>query len=381
MDKRFCIWSAHYPPHRGGVEQYTQNLATALAERGNRVTVVTTNLFDSPSIETESGGVEVVHLPSHRLLKGRLPIPKRNGEYRRLMGYLRAEKFDGVLVNTRFYPHSLEGMRLAQNQGVRPVVLDHGSAYLTLGQPAIDAVIARYEHVVTSLGKRYSPRYFGVSQASCQWLKTFGIQAEGVLGNSIDADAYRTLASNRSFRDELCIGEDSLLVAFVGRIAPEKGIANLAEAARQLQDADVSFLAAGTGNLLESIRETAPKNLTLLGPLSPEDVSALLKQADIFCLPTRSEGFCTALLEAGAWECVPIITHVGGTDELIPTSETGIILEDSQPDTIAAAIRQLAVGWPHEQMRGQRLHSLVDSEYSWESAAERVEVALAHDHL
>lgn len=354
----------------------TQNLATALAERGNHVTVVTTNLFDSPSIETEPSGVEVVRLPSHRLLKGRLPIPRRNGEYHRLMDCLRAEKLDGILVNTRFYPHSLEGMRLAQSQGVRPVVLDHGSAYLTLGQPVIDAVIARYEHVVTSLGRRYDPRYFGVSQASCQWLETFGVQAEGVLGNSIDADAYRALASDRSFRDEFRIGENALLVAFVGRITPEKGIANLTEAARQLQDTDIHFLAAGTGSLLESMKESAPQNLTLLGALPPEDVSALLKQADIFCLPTRSEGFCTALLEAGAWECVPVITHVGGTDELIPTSETGIILADSQPDTIAAAIRQLAADWPHERIRGQRLRSLVDSEYSWKSAAERVEMAL-----
>lgn len=377
MGKRLCIWSAHYPPHRGGVEQYTQNLAAALAERGNRVTVVTTNLFDSPSIETEPGGAEVVRLPSHRLMNGRLPIPKRNGEYRRLLGHLDEQQFDGVLVNTRFYPHSLEGMRFAQRQGIRPAVLDHGSAYLTLGQLAVDAVIARYEHIVTALGKKYAPRYFGVSQASCQWLETFGIEAEGVLSNSIDADAYRSLASGRSFRQELGIDPDTLVVAFVGRITPEKGIASLVEAARQLQGSDMHFLAAGRGTLLESLQQEAPENLTFLGPLPPEDVSALLSQSDIFCLPTRSEGFCTALLEGGAWGCVPVITHVGGTDELIPADETGIVLKDAQPETIVAAIRQLVDDWPTEHLKGERLRSLIDSNYSWQSAAERVEAALA----
>lgn len=376
MGKRLCLWSAHYPPHRGGVEQYTQNLAAALVERGHRVTVATTNLFDSPSIETESNGVEVVRLPSHRLLKGRLPIPRRNGEYRRLMDHLHGSTFDGVLVNTRFYPHSLEGMRFARRQGVRPAVLDHGSAYLTLGQPAIDAVIARYEHLVTAMGKRHKPRYFGVSQASCRWLKTFGIQAEGVLSNSIDAGAYRALSSGRPFRDELGISDDALLVAFVGRIAPEKGITNLVEAARTLQGSNIHFLAAGAGTLLEPLRKEAPKNFALLGPLTPEDVSALLQQSDIFCLPTRSEGFCTALLEASAWGCTPVITHVGGTDELIPNEETGIVLKDAEPDTIAGAIRTLANDWPRERARGERLRSLVDSEYSWQSAAERVEAAL-----
>lgn len=376
MGKRLCLWSAHYPPHRGGVEQYTQNLAAALAERGNQVTVVTTNLFDSPSIEAEPNGVEVVRLPSHRLLNGRLPIPRRNDEYRHLMDHLRSGNFDGVLVNTRFYPHSLEGMRFARRQGVRPAVLDHGSAYLTLGQPAIDAVIARYEHVVTAMGKRYEPRYFGVSQASCRWLETFGAQAEGVLSNSIDADAYRSLSSGRSFRNELGIGDDALLVAFVGRIAPEKGISNLMEAARMLEGSGVHFLAAGAGTLLEPLRREAPDNFTFLGPLAPEDVSALLQQSDIFCLPTRSEGFCTALLEAGAWGCTPVITHVGGTDELIPTEETGIVLEDAEPATIAAAIERLVRDWPQERTRGEKLRNLVDSEYSWQSAAEKVEAAL-----
>lgn len=381
MSLQLCLWSAHYPPHHGGVEQYTQNLAAALAERGNRVTVVTTNLFDSPSIEEEPTGVEVVRLPSYRLLKGRLPIPKRNGEYRRLMAHLESEKHDGVLVNTRFYPHSLEGVRFARKQCLRPVVLDHGSAYLTLGQPAIDAIIARYEHIVTTVGKRYSPRYFGVSQASCRWLETFGITAEGVLGNSIDAAAFRAMASDRSFRDELGIDPDAFLVAFVGRIAPEKGIVNLSKAAERLAASNIHILAAGSGDLLDSLQKEASENMAFLGPLPPQDISALLRQSDIFCLPTRSEGFCTALLESGAWGCVPVITHVGGTDELIPSSATGTVIGDAQPSTIADAIEKLVDNWDIERAKGERLRRLIDREYSWQSAARKVEAALTESSL
>lgn len=372
---QLCIWAAHYPPHRGGVEQFTYNLANALEQRGNHVVVVTTNLFDSPSVETEASGVEVVRLPAHRLMNGRLPLPKRNSEYRRLIADLRNRKFDGVLVNTRFYPHSLEGMKLAEGQKLRLIVLDHGSAYLTLGQPAIDAVIAKYEHLVTALGKRHNPRYYGVSQASREWLTTFGIRSEGVLSNSIDANAFRALASDRNFRQEADADEETLLVAFVGRISPEKGITNLVEAARLLQGQGVHFLAAGTGTLLDSLQGAKPDNVTFLGSLPPEDISALLQQSDIFCLPTRSEGFCTALLEAGACGCVPVITRVGGTDELIPTNETGFILANAQPLTIAGAIASLVENWGEWQHKGERLQELVDKEYSWEAAACKVEAA------
>lgn len=369
----YCLWAAHYPPHVGGVEQYTYNLAHALAKRGNRVVVVTTNLFDSPSDEVESDGVRVIRLPSYRLMRGRLPIPKRNTEYKTLLAELKQLPVSGVLVNTRFYGHSLEGMKFAHDLGIRPIVLDHGTAYLTIGNSIADLAIKAYERGITARGKKYRPRYFGVSQASCRWLENFNIEAEGVLSNSIDARAYRNASSRRDILSELGIPSHAKSVAFVGRFSPEKGIKQLSRAASLLEDENIVFLAAGNGTLLDEVKGSAPKNLFCLGSLDAADVSALLQQSQVFCLPSRSEGFCTALLEAGACGCIPVITHVGGTDELILSEEYGTILSSVDPETIANALRKVFDKLSRNEITGSVLARLVEEQYSWDSAAVRVE--------
>ena len=45
LKKRYCIFSAQYLPHMGGVERYTYNLAKELINQGNEVVVVTSNLY------------------------------------------------------------------------------------------------------------------------------------------------------------------------------------------------------------------------------------------------------------------------------------------------------------------------------------------------
>ena len=59
----FCIFSAHYLPHVGGVEKYTQNLARQLADQGNRVIIVTSNVYDLAEREDLGEGVD--ELASH----------------------------------------------------------------------------------------------------------------------------------------------------------------------------------------------------------------------------------------------------------------------------------------------------------------------------
>ena len=59
----YCLFSALYAPHVGGVESYTAGLAKELARRGRRVMVVTSRLSPThPERETQQDGVEVLRL-------------------------------------------------------------------------------------------------------------------------------------------------------------------------------------------------------------------------------------------------------------------------------------------------------------------------------
>lgn len=375
MALRIAIFSAQYPPHMGGIENFTQNLARALGNRGHAVTVVTNDTNSIGAGWACEDGFDVLRLPCVPLVDGRLPLPKPSAVRRELLKELSAREFDGVLVNARFYPHSLLGTKIARARGLAPLVLDHGSAYLSFSNPVLDPCVRVYEHVMTTLGKRYKPRYFGISHKSVEWLRTFGIEAEGVISNSIDAAEFRECASKRDFRAELELDKDDFLVAFVGRLIPEKGISSIIEASRncELISRRVVFALAGDGPLADEVKAAEGPNLRWVGRLGKNDVSALLQQSDALCLPSRSEGFSTTLLEAGACGCPAVVTDIGGARELIPDEHYGTFIKSMAASSIIAAIVHLADD-PLLLMEQRRdCQSLVEKNYSWNSTAESVE--------
>lgn len=376
---KYAIFSACFLPHLGGVERFTYNAATELVRRGNSVVVITSNTEHAPSNEFADEGFEIIRLPCISLLNGRLPIPLYTREYRRLNHQITSMTFDGVLINTRFYFHSLYGMKVARQHGLTPVVLDHGSDYLSFSNSALDQLVRRYEDCITAFGlKHFAPHYFGISHKSADWLNHFGIASRGVINNSIDADSYRAESSGRDFRTELGTGPDTLLVAFVGRLVPEKGIGAILEAAQSplLVGRNIRFVIAGDGPLRKDV-ETASDNVIYLGRLNQQDIASLLLQSDLNCLPSRSEGFATTLLEASSCSCPSVVTDVGGARELIPNGQYGTILPDASASSLAVEICRLYDNPSLRDIQSRSCYELVKSSYSWDKTAQAIESALS----
>ena len=88
------------------------------------------------------------------------------------------------------------------------------------------------------------------------------------------------------------------------------------------------------------------------------------------CLPSRSEGFATSLLEAAACGTPALVTDVGGTDELIPDERFGTILPDAKPETVATALRRLSRDPESLSMQGTNVAKRVRENFSWKKTAE-----------
>lgn len=371
MARTFCLFSALYRPSIGGVEKYTENLAGALSEMGHRVVVVTENIFDEALQEVQANGVTVVRLPAKGTLDGRYPTPAHSSKRRRILAHLAGNGVDHVIVNTRFYPLSLQGLRFATSIGVRPLLIEHGSAHLTMGNDAIDLAVKAVEHLMSRAVCHFAPACYGVSEAAVRWLDHFGITGEGVLPNAINADAFMRQSSRRLWRTELGIEPEDFLVAFTGRLIPEKGVMPLIKAANALQtNPKIKIVIAGKGPLESQIRAERPHNTFLVGALEAPDVAALLQTADAFCLPTRSEGFSTSLLEAAAAAVTPIMPPVGGTEELIPDNRYGIILPSTDENTLTDAISTLERDRHGTREKAAAISRLVRDRFSWRNTAE-----------
>lgn len=117
------------------------------------------------------------------------------------------------------------------------------------------------------------------------------------------------------------------------------------------------------------------KNVHALGKLSQREIASLLLQSHAFCLPTRSEGFSTSLLEAAACGCVPVITNVGGVEELIPDDSFGIVIQDTRSDTIAHAIQYLYEHRGTCTSMAQNIRERTLTLFTWQATAKQVMAA------
>ena len=374
--KTYCIFTAHYLPIVGGVERYSYNLAKHLAGAGNKVFIVTSNSMNISELESDSG-VKIYRFPCFNLLKGRFPFIKINRRFRALYNQLLMESIDYVIVNTRFYPHSLFGVWFGAKIGVRTVVIEHGTSHFTINSKLLDCVGHLYEHGITFLIKRYTTEFYGVSEACSHWLEHFKIKTSGIFYNAVDLDEIAELkkTTSLSFRNEHGINESDIVVVYTGRLIREKGVMKLIDAVSTLVSSGTPLflLIAGDGELRSEVESKRSKNIIPLGVLDFPSVIALLNQSDIFCLPTDyAEGFPTSIIEAAACHCYCISTTKGGSKELIVSEKHGYILQDNTTDEIVSSLLYATSNPEYRKEAAKNAYDRVSQLFSWRTVFQKI---------
>ena len=168
-------------------------------------------------------------------------------------------------------------------------------------------------------------------------------------------------------RDSLGVPADAPMVLWVGRLDPVKGLDLLIDAfATVARDSKAHLLLAGGGpierHLIERIADHRLANrVRLLGPR--RDVASLLKTADVFVLPSRTEGLPNSLLEAMAVGCPIVTTDVPGCRDLINHRQSGLLVPYGDVDRLASSILQLITDKPLAAKLGTAAQAAIDQ--SW----------------
>ena len=150
------------------------------------------------------------------------------------------------------------------------------------------------------------------------------------------------------FRSDACERE-SIRLLYVGRLVPVKGLRYLLEALPLLWDRKIAakLWIVGDGYHRSALEDTVSTlklqdHVHFLGriPFGPK-LFEIYRQADLFVLPSLSEGIPKTLLEAMA-SGVPIVaTRVGGIPDVIQHGKTGLLVKPRSPRSLAEAIEQI----------------------------------------
>ena len=130
--------------------------------------------------------------------------------------------------------------------------------------------------------------------------------------------------------------ENTLHVLWLGQVNVRKGIHYLIEAARLLEKEAIHFDIVGSIGISDQAVAAAPSNMTFHGSVSRDRSADYYRKADVFVLPTLSDGFAITQLEAMAYG-LPVITtpHCG---RVVEEGNTGFIVPARDASALLNAI-------------------------------------------
>jgi len=183
---------------------------------------------------------------------------------------------------------------------------------------------------------------------------------------------------------KLCTGENPVarrfagkrLVVGMGNLIPTKGFSILLRAVSTLMPAHSNLCVAivGGGHERVELERLTQKlglegRVELTGPLPPGRAMEYVAACEVFCLPSWSEGFGVAFLEAMAHGKPVIAVRGQGVASIIERNGAGLLVEPRNVESVAVALASLLSHPGMAEAMGRRGARLVREQMTWDRSA------------
>jgi len=169
---------------------------------------------------------------------------------------------------------------------------------------------------------------------------------------AFERPSFESIASDSRPRASSFSKKHPLRVLFLGQVILRKGIQYLIEAARLLEKESIHFDIVGPNGITDEALMSAPANMTFHGAVNRDRTEQFYRDADLFVLPTLSDGFALTQLEAMAHGLPVIATPNCG--EVVSDGIDGLVVPASDANSLAEAF-QLILQDP------EKLHSMSEA--------------------
>ncbi|WP_257282674.1 glycosyltransferase family 4 protein [Endozoicomonas sp. SESOKO1] len=323
-----------YPPEKcGGIGIFTRELANALVENGNQVTIIGVYPNIQDDIFEELNGVNVFRLATTKgrfgYYGGRLKLFKKVKQLikRNQIDIIEVPDFEG---NCAFWP----------KLPIPVIVRLHGN--LTYFADEMNQPVSKNTRRLEAAALKRADAIASVSQYTAERTKQlFNLNKDiKVIYNSVSLPTLeRTKHSYKS----------TGMVAYSGSLVEKKGVFSLAKAWPKVCDqcpgAKLIMIGkdvlTGGQSSQEKIRVLAGKHSSSIhftGHVSKREMEDILVKADLAIYPSYSEAFALAPMEAMALKIPVIYSSRSSGPELIKDGEHGLLCDPDNIDNIAVTI-------------------------------------------
>jgi glycosyltransferase involved in cell wall biosynthesis/SAM-dependent methyltransferase len=324
---KIAVFTTSYPTHPDDFAgRFVSGLVERLREGGDEVTVVAPGVYRTYGLSSDGGGI--VRAAKRRPWAAPLLLGS-------MVRALRRAARDADLVHA----HWLAGGAVALLAGKPFVVTLHGTIS---GGRLDDFELLKNPPRLARRVLRGARGVICVSEALTQAAHEAGFEQAVFIPNGIEIPET--------------VGEEAEPpeVFYTGRLAPEKGIEELAAASEGL-----NLVVSGDGPL----RPLLPQ---ALGFLSRAELERRYERAAIVVCPSRSEGFGVVCAEAMAHGKPVVASAVGGLVNLVEHERTGLLVPPRDPEALRAALDRLLADRELRLRLGEAGREKIIAGYSWD---------------
>ena len=367
----------------GGVVRAVEGLAVALAARGHKLTVLTTDAgsrsgrVDAPAEEVRDG-VRVIRL---RNRAPKLRISANLSTPAGLAGMARSLLPGMDLVHLHEF-RTVEALQVtpeAVRAGVPIILSPHGTLTLETGRSFLKS---RWDQLLSRRVADHLAAVVALTDAEAEDVRLLWARLGRtppplhIVPNGVNpADVTPSAPARAGFRRRYELG-DAPVCLFLGRLHARKGVDVLAQAFLAANIPDTRLVIAGPDEGMQHrLEELGDPRIVLTGYLGPEERLAALAAADVFVLPATGEGLSMAALEALA-AGLPVILSPGCNLPEVEPAGAGLEVEPAL-EPLTAALRLLLNDHELRMRMGAAARTLVESRFTWERVAEQMEAVYA----
>jgi glycosyltransferase involved in cell wall biosynthesis len=345
-------------------------------------------LRDAPVTAFNSSLVLFEMLARARGLGGWAKIIARNRWFqRKVVSYLHSQlsTLNSQPILLSYSYTALEPFRYAKAQGWKTILIQIDPG------PEEEAIVAKEAARLPELAGNWQPapvEYWAFWRKECELADRIVVNSEwsreGLVRGGVPAEklsisplAYEvegprddgtTRPQERKYPDRFTF-ERPMRVLFLGLINLRKGAARLLEAARMLRDEPVEFWMVGPVEIAHASAIGNAGRVKWFGPVTRKQATEFYRDADVFILPTLSDGFAITQLEAQAHGLPVIASKFCG--KVVENGFDGIILEEPTAACIAAAVRDCIAD--ADRLQKLAAASRLRDEFGIDALAERLQ--------
>ncbi len=365
--------AASLSPKWGGPTMVIQGLTEALVKRGVIITIFAPFRKGEECVVPK--GVDVKLFPQSVFAK-----LWRNHSFTLAKQLKKALKeFDILHIHEIWHHSHFSAYNAAKFFGIPFVITIHGELEpWSLNYKKLKKRI--YANLIQRRILREAKAIHAITNKEVESIRNFGVDNKiVVVGNGIDIEAFRSSFPKQKLLEYYPELKSKKIILFLGRLHPNKGLDILIRAFRRVVESypETHLLIAGPdengyqkhiAKLLAE--ENVAKCVTFAGILIGEKKLTALSGADLFILPSYSEGFSISILEAMASGLPVIITKQCNFPE-VEKSNAGIVI-NPRIDELADAMTKLIGSNEIMKEMGENGKKLVGEKYNWKIISEKM---------